>query len=111
MKHPQIVLGILSFLVLLSGMEGGWESAHQADIPNKPEQLYPEVGVFRKLDGIETGYGLTLYAGEYFEIIKPDGQKISGTLDVNGFARRWVKEPGNCQITFPRLDQSEWQPA
>jgi uncharacterized protein involved in type VI secretion and phage assembly len=48
-------------------------------------------------------------AGEYYEITKPDGSVIEGTLDVNGYARVWVDTPGQCQITFPNRDKEEWQ--
>ena len=48
-------------------------------------------------------------AGEYYEITTPGGLILEGTLDVNGYAKRWVDEEGECQITFPRLDAEEWQ--
>ena len=32
-----------------------------------------------------------------------------GTLDDKGFARVDGIDPGNCQITFPNLDQDTWQ--
>ncbi len=49
-------------------------------------------------------------AGEYYEVKAPSGKIISGTLDVNGFARVWIEEAGNCEISYPRLPADEWQP-
>jgi hypothetical protein len=48
-------------------------------------------------------------AGEYYEVITPSGKVLSGTLDVNGYARVWVDEPGSCQITYPRRHPDEWK--
>lgn len=48
-------------------------------------------------------------AGEYYEVTTPSGKILSGALDVNGYARVWVSEPGNCQITFPKREGSEWK--
>ena len=40
----------------------------------------------------------------------PDGSERRGSLDENGFAREPnIPDPGNCQITFPRLDQEAWE--
>ena len=47
-------------------------------------------------------------AGEPYEITAPSGLVLRGTLDVNGFAKRWVPEPGQCPVTFPRLNPQEW---
>lgn len=47
---------------------------------------------------------------EAYEIILPDGKKIGGTLDKDGRAHVAVKDPGSCQITFPRLDAAAWEP-
>jgi type VI secretion system secreted protein VgrG len=49
-------------------------------------------------------------AGEYYEVTKPSGDVISGTLDVNGFARLWIDQPGQCQVCYPRRDSGEWEP-
>ena len=50
-------------------------------------------------------------SGERYEIELPDGRVRRGTLDGNGFARVEGVEPGNCKITFPRLDRETWEPA
>ncbi|MBK8268650.1 MAG: hypothetical protein IPK83_10275 [Planctomycetes bacterium] len=47
---------------------------------------------------------------EEYEIIAPDGRTIrSGSLDQNGLAHVMVSDPGNCQITFPKLDALAWE--
>ncbi len=48
--------------------------------------------------------------GMVYRITLPDGETVAeGTLDDKGFARVDGIEPGNCQITFPDLDQDAWQ--
>lgn len=52
----------------------------------------------------------TPIAGERFEVKAPDGNTIRrGTTDAEGKGRVSVPEPGNCQITFPDLDQRAWE--
>ncbi len=46
--------------------------------------------------------------GEPYEVKLPDGSVAHGTLDNKGFARIEGFEPGQCQVTFPRLDQDVW---
>jgi type VI secretion system secreted protein VgrG len=50
-------------------------------------------------------------AGEAFQILLPDGSTYGGTLDEKGLARVDGIEPGNCQITFPNLDDSAFEKA
>ena len=50
-------------------------------------------------------------SGEPFEITTPGGKVLNGTLDVNGFARKFVNEPGECQISFNCRDTDEWERA
>jgi len=47
--------------------------------------------------------------GEKYEIELPDGSVKSGTLDQNGFVRVEGIEPGNCKISFPKLDKEAWE--
>lgn len=48
--------------------------------------------------------------GEPYEVTLPDGTHVArGTLDQNGFMRLEGIDPGNCKITFPRLDKNSWQ--
>jgi len=47
---------------------------------------------------------------EAYEITAPDGTTIrKGNLDKNGQAHVAVREPGTCQITFPKLDAAAWK--
>jgi len=47
--------------------------------------------------------------GEAYRITLPDGTTGEGTLDDKGFARVDGIDSGNCQITFPNLDQEAWE--
>jgi type VI secretion system secreted protein VgrG len=47
--------------------------------------------------------------GEIYRVTLPDGSVAEGTLDENGFARIGGMDPGQCQITFPELDQEAWE--
>lgn len=48
--------------------------------------------------------------GEIYRITLPDGETVAeGTLDNKGLARVEGIDPGNCQITFPKLDQDAWE--
>ncbi len=49
--------------------------------------------------------------GEHYQITLPDGTVADGTLDEKGLARVDGIDSGNCQITFPDLDQSAWEKA
>ncbi len=49
--------------------------------------------------------------GELYEITVPDGRVYRGSTDQDGLGRVEGFEPGNCKITFPRLDQAAWKPA
>jgi hypothetical protein len=47
---------------------------------------------------------------EEYLITAPDGTDHAGFLDRNGFARVDAIDPGQCRISFPRLDNREWRP-
>jgi len=50
--------------------------------------------------------------GMEYRITLADGETVAeGTLDPKGFARVDGIEPGNCKVTFPRLDASGWRKA
>jgi type VI secretion system secreted protein VgrG len=46
--------------------------------------------------------------GESYAITLPDNSVASGSLDEKGFARVEGFDPGQCQVTFPNLDQDAW---
>jgi len=50
---------------------------------------------------------------EKYRVTLPDGETVAeGTLDQNGFVHiGGISEAGNCQITFPNLDQEAWEKA
>jgi len=48
--------------------------------------------------------------GEAYEVTLPDGTQVArGSLDHKGFKRIEGIDPGNCKITFPRLDKDAWE--
>ncbi len=48
--------------------------------------------------------------GERYRVTLPDGSTLAeGTTDENGLARVSNIDPGNCKITFPRLDKDAWK--
>lgn len=47
--------------------------------------------------------------GEKYQIETPDGTKASGTLDKDGFARVEGFSPGDCKVSFPKLDKEAWE--
>ena len=48
--------------------------------------------------------------GEAYQVQLPDGTVAEGTLNDQGVARVEGFEPGSCEVTFPNLDQSVWNP-
>jgi hypothetical protein len=50
-------------------------------------------------------------AGQFYEIVLPDGSVAEGELDGDGQARVDGIDPGSCQITFPDLDKDAWNSA
>ncbi len=44
--------------------------------------------------------------GERYRIKLPDGTLAEGTLDENGYARVDGFDPGQCEITFPDMDET-----
>jgi hypothetical protein len=47
-------------------------------------------------------------AGENYKLVLPDGQIIEGTLDSMGTAGVSGIDPGQCKVSFPRMDGSTW---
>ena len=48
------------------------------------------------------------WPNEEYELTLPDGSVKRGKLDSQGLAHVALKEPGNCQISFPNLDRRAW---
>lgn len=57
---------------------------------------------------LEDENGVRIPHEEYL-ITEKGGREHPGVLDGNGFARVDGIDPGNCQVSFPRRDQSEWK--
>lgn len=50
--------------------------------------------------------------GEEYCITLPDGAEVRGYLNKKGWAKvSFIQDPGNCQISFPGLDEEAWEPA
>ena len=47
--------------------------------------------------------------GEKYKLTLPDGTVAEGTLNQKGWVRVEGFEKGDCQITFPSLDQDAWE--
>jgi hypothetical protein len=47
--------------------------------------------------------------GQSYRITLPDETVAEGTLDQNGLARIEGIEPGDCKVTFPKLDKNAWE--
>ena len=46
-------------------------------------------------------------ADEEFRVVLPNGEAVSGFLDADGFQRFGpVEDAGQCQVSFPNLDES-----
>src|SRR5688572_6570770 len=46
---------------------------------------------------------------EKYKMTLPDGSEKEGTLDQNGWARVEGSEKGDCEVSFPELDQKAWE--
>jgi hypothetical protein len=53
----------------------------------------------------------TPVAGEDYRIELPGGRVVAGKLDSLGTAAVSGIDPGQCKVSFPRLDGSMWEPA
>jgi uncharacterized protein (DUF2345 family) len=50
-------------------------------------------------------------SGMRYQITLPDNTVEEGTLEADGTARVDGIDPGSCKITFPDLDQDDWEKA
>lgn len=56
---------------------------------------------------LESETGEPVSDEEYF-IVAADGSEHSGVLDGNGYARVDQIPPGTCKVSFPLLEDAEW---
>jgi type VI secretion system secreted protein VgrG len=77
-------------------------AAQQATDPKAPPKTWIEIELVNK-DGDPV-------PGEKYSIKLPDGSVAEGTLDDHGKARVDGIDPGSCQVTFPNMDQTVWEP-
>jgi hypothetical protein len=47
--------------------------------------------------------------GQAYRVKLPDGSVLEGTLDPDGWARIEGFEKGDCDISFPGLDEEAWE--
>lgn len=71
--------------------------------PRGPKRTWIELELLNE-DG-------TPAAGEVYEITLPDGEVFRGKLDEEGTAFHGDIDPGECSVTFPRLEPREWEKA
>jgi hypothetical protein len=87
-------------------------SAARQDAVTSPEPQASTQCSPQKTDWIEIVLedqkGVRIPNQEYL-ITAPDGTEYSGVLDGKGYARVDGITPGTCQVSFPRIDQSEWK--
>lgn len=90
-------------------------SEEAAEEEARAEQIavIQESSVQRTVDWIEielVGMDDSPIAGMPYQVILPDGKTVDkGTLDSKGKAKLIGLPSGNCQITFPELDQAAWE--
>jgi type VI secretion system secreted protein VgrG len=85
----------------LEQMKTNAPSHKPSSVQNKDKKSWIEIKLVDE-DGVPV-------AGEEYLVTLPDGQTVaSGTLDDKGKARVENIDPGNCKITFPRLDGRSW---
>jgi type VI secretion system secreted protein VgrG len=93
----------------------GVASTHLADeppTPHKPMQVRDEDPVKKKTwieIKLEDEEGNPV-PGEPYKVTMGDETVATGTLDGSGKARVDGIDPGQCKVTFPRLDKTVWRP-
>ena len=90
-------------------------SEEAAEEEARAEQLMvvSESAVKQTTDWIEielVGMDDSPIAGMPYEVTLPDGKTVDrGTLDAKGKAKLIGLTSGNCEISFPELDQAAWE--
>lgn len=90
------------------------EEAAEEEARAEQAAILQERAVQQKTDWIEielVGMDDGPIAGMPYEIVLPDGRVDKGTTDSKGKARLQGLPAGNCQISFPTLDQAAWEDA
>lgn len=83
------------------GDEAPTSAAQPAEAP--PETTWVEIALVD-----EQGAPV---AGEEYWVRTASGTAITGRLNAEGKARVRGVEPGTCEVTFPNLNATDWQPA
>lgn len=47
--------------------------------------------------------------GARYSVTLPDGREARGTLNADGFARLDGIPPGNCEVSFVKIDANAWE--
>jgi type VI secretion system secreted protein VgrG len=87
------------------GSSGGADSATGGGGDGQDSQEQPKKGWIEVKLVDEAGKPV---AGERLRITLPDGSVFESTTDDGGLARVDGCEEGNCQVTFPALDEDAW---
>tara|TARA_R110001592_G_scaffold145353_4_gene368952 strand:- start:714 stop:1256 length:543 start_codon:yes stop_codon:yes gene_type:complete len=89
------------------------EEAAEEELRAEQFAVIQETNVAKTVDWIEIellGMDDSPVAGTPYEVILPDGKTVDrGTLDAHGKAKLIGIPSGNCQISFPELDQAAWE--
>ncbi|MCF6287292.1 MAG: hypothetical protein L3K26_19230 [Candidatus Hydrogenedentes bacterium] len=89
------------------------EEAAEEEARSEQLMVVQETTVKKTVDWIEielVGMDDSPIAGMPYEVILPDGKTVDrGTLDTKGKAKLVGIASGNCQISFPELDQEAWE--
>lgn len=88
----------------------GWDAPPAEETPTserEAQQRADPTWIEIQLIG-EDGKGIP---GERYRITLPNGSVRQGVLDGQGLARVEGIDPGQCEVTFPALDEDAWGPA
>jgi type VI secretion system secreted protein VgrG len=92
----------------------GGEELQPAEVPPEvaghefvpPEEEEPEETTYIDIK-LTDEEGMPV-AGERYRVTDSKGKVFEGSLDANGFAHVTGISPGECEITFPNMDESAW---
>lgn len=73
----------------------------------KPFKPNPEETAWIEIELVdEAGHPIP---GEIYKVTMPDGRGYKGSLNNHGWTRIEGFKPGQCKISFPRLDADAWE--